>query len=69
MGLQRKVIKAKYLPTRLPIVGTVTTLLALSYWNAPGWLYGVFITLLVMIWLLVIFALVFETGVKPSEVE
>lgn len=48
---KREVIAYKNLPTRLPISRTILITLALSYWNAPGWLWGVVMTFLGLIWI------------------
>jgi hypothetical protein len=34
-------IHHKNLPTKLPITQTLTIFLAMDYWNAPEWLFGV----------------------------
>lgn len=41
----RKVISDACLPVRLPIYPTVTVLLLLDRFHAPGWLWGVMCTL------------------------
>ena len=49
---KRKVVKKSNLPTgRPPILTTVVTILALDYWQAPGWLFGIFGTVLVLLWM------------------
>lgn len=35
------VIKYKELPGKLPVTSTITIIIALDYWNAPEWSYGV----------------------------
>lgn len=67
--MTRKVIDHKYLPTRLPIVGTAVWLHLLNYYNAPGWAWGVSGTILTVFWIVAIVALVTQKTVKPSEVE
>ena len=34
-------IHRQNLPTKLPITQTLTIFLAMDYWNAPEWLFGV----------------------------
>lgn len=45
-----KVISRKILPIRSPISATVTYVLAMDYWSAPEWLWGVGVLILVLIW-------------------
>ena len=47
---ERKVIKHTNLPTRSPIISTLVFILALDYWNAPEWSWGVLGVLLVILW-------------------
>ena len=51
----KKVIKSKYLPTRLPVASTLTFVIALDYWNAPQWGWGVMLTLLSIAWISIIY--------------
>lgn len=44
-------IDRKNLPQSSPLLGTIVLWLALDYWNAPGWLWGVIGTLVVVLWL------------------
>jgi hypothetical protein len=67
--MKRLVINSKYLPTRLPIVGTAFWLFLLDYYNAPGWAWGVVITLLAIAWPFIIFLVVTQKEVHPSEVD
>jgi hypothetical protein len=64
---RRKVIKAKYLPTKLPVVGTAFWLFLLHYYNAVGWVWGVVITLLAISWIVILIAVFTQDGVNPSE--
>lgn len=41
-----KVIKPSNLPSRFPTLHIVLAALALDYWNAPGWVWGVVMTIL-----------------------
>lgn len=45
-----KVLRYDNLPGKLPIFPTLTTLLALEYWNAPEWLYGVLGVIFAFVW-------------------
>ena len=47
---ETKVIKNRQLPTRLPVISTLVTILALDRWNAPEWAWAVFFTLAAIIW-------------------
>jgi len=47
----KKVIKSTSLPTKLPIWSTITTALALDYWNAPQWLWGAMGLLFLIGWI------------------
>jgi hypothetical protein len=58
-----KVIKSKNLPTRLPLWQTITTLLALDYWNAPQWLWGVLATVFLIVWGVGVAGLISEDSV------
>ena len=53
---------------RLPIIGTAVWLLVLDRFNAPSWLFAVFITLAVIVWLVMIYALYHAEASKPFEV-
>lgn len=50
----QKVLSNKMLPVNLPIYQTLTTGIALDYWNAPEWLWGALILFFIIIWVLVI---------------
>ena len=47
----KKVISSKNLPNRSPIMATVVYATALSYWNAPEWLWGALGILMAIIWI------------------
>lgn len=49
--MKKKAIALKNLPIRNPISITVLSILALDYWNAPGWLCGVIGVLIVTMFL------------------
>jgi hypothetical protein len=65
----KKVIKSKYLPTHLPVASTLLYIIALDYWNAPQWVWGVVVTLLSMNWLLVIYNKFTEEEIRKRHVE
>lgn len=46
----RKVISGRNLPMRSPLIATLVWWLVLDHINAPGWAWGVFYTLLVIVW-------------------
>lgn len=60
---KKKVLSLKSLPAKLPITSTVTCALALYYWKAPEWLWGVFGILFAFAWVTVIFNKVIEEEV------
>ena len=45
-----KVLHHEQRPTYMPIAGTVAWVTALHYFAAPGWVWGVFFTLLAAVW-------------------
>lgn len=47
----KKVISRKNIPSRTPIPSTVLYALAMDYWNAPQWLWGVFGVFIVLMWI------------------
>jgi hypothetical protein len=61
-------IDVKYLPTRLPVISTAVVYLLLDRHNAPGWVWGVFITLYALYWLGAAAVLYRAKWVKPSEI-
>lgn len=50
----RHVINSRNMPARLPIFPTITTVLALDYWHAPGWLCGALGLVFLVGWILCI---------------
>jgi hypothetical protein len=50
-------IHRKNLPTRLPITPTLTIFLAMDYWNAPEWLFGVICFSAAIIWAAAIYSI------------
>ena len=55
--MKKKVVKPSCLPMRPPVLGTIVYWLALEYWQAPGWIWGVVGTIMVTGWALWIYAL------------
>lgn len=49
---KRRVISRANLPVRLPVWQTVTMVLVLDRFGAPGWLWGVAVTLVAIQWVL-----------------
>lgn len=47
----KKVISRNNLPTKFPIQLTWISLLTMDYLNSPGWVYGIVVTVLVLIWI------------------
>ena len=46
-----KKISSKNLPNRIPLAPTAVWITILHYWNAPEWLYGFFILVLLAAWI------------------
>lgn len=51
----KKVISYKNLPAKLPFFQTAVCWLALDYYQAPGWLWGVMATLFSILWIVGIY--------------
>lgn len=62
-----KVLKPKYLPTRAPVSLTMATCLLLDRVKAPGWVWGVVGTLLMVLWVAFFASLGREEMVEPKE--
>lgn len=52
----RKIIPSKYLPFKLPIWSTVFQVFLMYHFNLQGWICGVWATIIVIIWVLLIIA-------------
>ena len=50
--MKKKVIKYNNLPTRIPLWSTIVAYLLLDKFNAPGWVWGAFGLLSVIVWAL-----------------
>lgn len=44
-------IDRKNIPTKLPGLTTLVAWLAMDYWHAAGWVWGVVLTLLGIVWI------------------
>jgi hypothetical protein len=53
-------ISTTNMPTRIPLTSTAIALFLLDYYNAPGWLWGVLITILSLAWMAAIYAIFSE---------
>lgn len=62
-----KVISAKYLPSKLPVVGTIAWGLLLKEWHVSQWVWGVFATLAIIVWIAVSIAWWQDEQVHPSK--
>ena len=47
---KRKVIPRKFIPVRPPVTATGFHIFLLYYFSAPGWTWGVYLTLAAIIW-------------------
>lgn len=56
-----KTISRKNLPAKIPGTTFLVWVLALDYWNAPGWLWGVVITIMVIILLSIIYSIFWKS--------
>jgi len=45
---RKNVIPSKYIPIKVNVTGYLASIIALDYWNAPQWLWGVVITVLLI---------------------
>jgi len=63
----KKVISYKNLPTRFPLQSTILYVMALFYFNAPQWLFGVVGVLLVLMWATWVYSVFEKEKVDVSE--
>lgn len=63
----KKVIKSVDLPSKLPVFPTLTTILALDYWNAPQWLWGALGFLFIIAWVAAIIRIITDVEVDIFE--
>lgn len=59
----RKVLKMNNLPARIPIFKTLSTGIALDYWNAPQWLWGALGLFFLIGWIVAIYEIVTQESV------
>ena len=64
---QRRVLSALDLPTRLPIMTTIVAWLLLDRLSAPGWVWGIAGTLLVIYWIACVVTLWTEKSVRLQD--
>tara|TARA_R110002167_G_scaffold284737_2_gene489894 strand:+ start:21864 stop:22139 length:276 start_codon:yes stop_codon:yes gene_type:complete len=48
--MKKKVISRTLMPTPIPVIHTLVIILALDFWNAPEWLWGVVGVYLLILW-------------------
>jgi hypothetical protein len=64
-----KVLSFKQFPTRPPITQTLVVYLMMDKFHAPGWLWGVVITLWVIIWATVIYMMAVQESTEIAELK
>ena len=64
---KKKVINASNLPSRFPLLSTVSWITILHYWGAPQWLMGVFGALLAMAWVGYFISFWVEEAIDPFK--
>ena len=64
-----KVISYKNLPSNLPIAKTTTFWLLLDRLHVPSWAWGVFYTLVAIVWVVCIWLVIKQEYVELSEQE
>lgn len=57
---KKKVIRVENLPTRLPLLPTLLIAIALDYFNAPQWLWGVVGFGAFLVWTICIIEMVYQ---------
>lgn len=65
----KRVIKSKYLPARIPTIPTLSIVMALDYWKAPQWAWGVMLTLLGIVWISAIYYRITEEEIELIETQ
>lgn len=65
----RKVIARGQLPTSFPITSTAVCWLVLDRLRPSGWVWGVAGTVLVILWLVVIYAICTEDSVELTDLK
>ena len=62
-----KVISNKSLPSKLPISSSLTSFIALDYWNAPEWLWGAIGLFFLVAWVVIIIRLLYQENIDVFE--
>ena len=62
-----KVISNKSLPSKLPIWSSLTSFIALDYWNAPEWLWGAIGLFFLAAWVSIIIRLLYQENIDVFE--
>lgn len=65
----RIVLDRKHIPTYWPISFTAWSWLLMDRFQPPGWAWGVYWTLVVIIWIALSIALFTEKSVSPKELQ
>lgn len=65
---RRKVVHYNQLPSRYPFWVSATTWLLLDRLQPPGWVWGVVLTLLALIWVMQVVAIWHEDKVSIHEI-
>jgi|VirMetMinimDraft_7_1064189.scaffolds.fasta_scaffold320328_2 hypothetical protein len=50
-------IHRQNLPSKLPIIQTLTIFLAMDYWNAPEWVFGIVCFSAAILWVATIYSI------------
>ena len=62
------VLPYSLIPAHLPLFHTLTTVVFLSYFKAPGWLWGVVSTVFAVWWILYIIKLIVQEQSTITEI-
>lgn len=65
----KKVLHISQFPSRLPVTFTISVYLLLDKFQSPGWVWGVNVTLMAILWISAIHGIHTETDVKIKELE
>lgn len=61
------VLSWKRMPTRYPITSTVLAWMAMDYYDAAGWVRGMVLTLLGLVWISVIVRAALQEQIDPLD--
>ena len=64
---RRKVVDGSQLPAKLPLTWTIATWLLLDHFHVPGWMWGVYWTLVAIVWFIAALAVWTGDGQKLKE--